>query len=114
MPLLELFDVSTRLKTAVTAPEPDGKTTTPWWTLSPTNVSETARLLEALGVNRMASLAKLRMTQFRTVKDAPVLNWIPLLPVPTPSISKPFRLMLSLGLALLVTPSLLGTDSPAK
>src|SRR5882757_8162955 len=42
------------------------------------------------------------MTQFCTVNDAPVLNKIPLVPIPAPSIVSPRRVTLSLAPALIV------------
>ena len=42
------------------------------------------------------------MTQFSTVRDLPLLNTIPLKPMPRPSMVKPRRLMTSVAAALIV------------
>jgi hypothetical protein len=88
IPSLKLLFAVTLLSTPVTSAEPVGWTMIPSRELLEAIVFDTEKLLDVLG-EILTALVKSRVTQFSIARVAPVLNWMPFVPVSSPSRARP-------------------------
>jgi hypothetical protein len=102
-PSLLLF-VVTLLSTPVTTADPVGWIVIPPPKLLEAIVFDTKKLLDVLGTILMPVFAKFRMTQFSISRFPPVVNWMPFVPLRSPSMVRPRKWTLSPAPAVIVTP----------